>query len=74
MRKTRKNLLNTEAFLKAAAACEKEGGGVILFAGDHIAWALYIPSHTTLFIAADSEIKAVQKCRSFACKKKGANR
>ena len=32
-----KNLLNTEAFLKAAAACEKEGGGVIL-----VAWALCI--------------------------------
>ena len=40
-------------------ACEKVGGGVILVAEDHIAWALwYIPSHTTLFIAADSEIKA----------------
>ena len=37
-----KDLLNTEAFLAAAAACEKVGGGVILVAGDHIAWALCI--------------------------------
>ena len=54
-----KDLLNTEAFLAAAAACEKAGGGVILVAGgSYCMGTIYIPSDTTLFIAADSEIRA----------------
>ena len=53
------NLLNTEAFLAAAKACEEAGGGVILVAGgSYCMGTIYIPSHTILFIAADSEIKA----------------
>ena len=42
-----KDLLNTEAFLKAASACEKAGGGVILVAGgSYCMGTVYIPSHT----------------------------
>lgn len=66
-----KNLLNTEAFLKAAAACEKEGGGVILVAGgSYCMGTVYIPSHTTLFIAADSEIKASRNVDLLLAKEK----
>lgn len=66
-----KNLLNTEAFLKAAVACEKEGGGVILVAGgSYCMGTVYIPSHTTLFIAADSEIKASRNVDLLLAKEK----
>lgn len=66
-----KNFLNTEAFLKAAAACEKEGGGVILVAGgSYCMGTVYIPSHTTLFIAADSEIKASRNVELLLAKEK----
>lgn len=46
-----KDLLNTEAFLKAAAACEKEGGGVILVAGGIIlhGHCVYSVSHNTVY-------------------------
>ncbi len=67
----KKNLLNTEAFLKAAAACEKEGGGVILVAGgSYCMGTVYIPSHTTLFITADSEIKASRNVDLLLAKEK----
>ena len=66
-----KDLLNTEAFLAAAAACEKVGGGVILVAGgSYCMGTVYIPSHTTLFIAADSEIKASRNVDLLLAKKK----
>ena len=66
-----KDLLNTEAFLKAASACEKAGGGVILVAGgSYCMGTVYIPSHTTLFIAADSEIKASRNVDLLLAKKK----
>lgn len=70
-----KNLLNTEAFLNAAAACEKEGGGVILVAGgSYCMGTVYIPSHTTLFIAADSEIKASRNVDLLLAKGKRTDR
>lgn len=66
-----KDLLNTEAFLSAAAACEKAGGGVILVAGgSYCMGTVYIPSHTTLFIAADSEIKASRNVDLLLAKEK----
>ena len=66
-----KDLLNTEAFLKAASACEKAGGGVILVAGgSYCMGTVYIPSHTTLFIAADSEIKASRNVDLLLAKEK----
>ena len=66
-----KNLLNTEACLKAAAACEKAGGGVILVAGgSYCMGTVYIPAHTTLFIAADSEIKASRNVDLLLAKEK----
>lgn len=66
-----KDLLNTEAFLAAAAACEKVGGGVILVAGgSYCMGTVYIPSHTTLFIAADSEIKASRNVDLLLAKKR----
>lgn len=54
-----KEVLNTQAFLAAAKACEEAGGGTILVAGGSY-WmgSIYLPSHTTLFIAAGSEIVA----------------
>ena len=54
-----KERLNTEAFRAAARACEQAGGGTILVAGGSY-WmgAVHVPSNTTLFIAADSEIVA----------------
>ena len=57
--KPEKDLLNTKAFLEAAKACEQAGGGVILVAGgSYCMGTIYIPSNTTLFITADSEIRA----------------
>lgn len=51
--------LNTEAFHKASKACEEAGGGTILVAGgSYRMGTVWIPSNTTLFIAADSEIEA----------------
>ncbi len=51
--------LNTEAFMAASNACKKAGGGTILVAGGSY-WmgTVEIPSNTTLFIAAGSELVA----------------
>ena len=66
-----KDLLNTEAFLAAAKACEKNNGGVILVAGgSYTMGTVYIPSHTTLFIAPDSEIKASRNVELLLAKEK----
>ncbi len=55
------NRLNTEAFWLAAKACEEQGGGTILVAGgSYLMGTVWIPSNTTLFIAADSEIVAAK--------------
>ena len=54
-----KYLLNTEAFAAASKACEEAGGGTILVAGgSYWSGTINLPSNTTLFIAADSEIVA----------------
>lgn len=54
-----KYLLNTEAFAAASRACEEAGGGTILVTGgSYWTGTVRIPSNTTLFIAADSEIVA----------------
>ncbi len=54
-----KYLLNTQAFAAAAKACEEAGGGTILVAGgSYWTGTIFIPSHTTLFVAADAEIVA----------------
>lgn len=51
--------LNTEAFWRAAKACEEAGGGTILVAGgSYRMGTVWIPSDTTLFIASDAEIVA----------------
>ena len=69
--KPEKDLLNTEAFLAAAKACEQAGGGVILVAGgSYTMGTVYIPSHTTLFIAPDSEIKASRNVDLLLAKEK----
>ncbi len=69
--KPEKDLLNTDAFLAAAKACEQSGGGVILVAGgSYCMGTVYIPSHTTLFIAADSEIKASRNVELLLAKEK----
>ena len=53
--------LNTEAFWRAAKACEEAGGGTILVAGgSYRMGTLWVPSDTTLFIAADAEIVAAK--------------
>ena len=62
-----KERLNTQAFWAAAKACEEAGGGTILVAGGSY-WmgAVSIPSNTTLFIAADSEIVASRNVREMS--------
>lgn len=67
-----KEVLNTQAFLAAAKACEKAGGGTILVAGGSY-WmgAVYLPSNTTLFIAGDSEIVASRNVREMAALSEG---
>ncbi|MDD2214546.1 MAG: glycosyl hydrolase family 28 protein, partial [Oscillospiraceae bacterium] len=51
--------LNTAAFQKAADAAAANGGGVILVAGGiYRMGTVWIPSHTTLFVAADACLEA----------------
>ena len=67
--------LCTEAFRQAAACLRTRGGGTLLVQdGSYITGSFSLPDYTTLFVAADAEIRAWQEVMSLSKARRDALR
>ena len=66
------DLLNTEPIRQACEACRDAGGGTVLVAGgSYRTGTVRLYSHTTLFIAPDSELVASRNADDLICRIEG---
>ena len=65
-------MLNTGAIRAACEACRDEGGGIVLIAGgSYRSGRVRLYSHTTLWIAADAELRASRNADDLICRIEG---
>ncbi|MBR6028752.1 MAG: hypothetical protein IKP40_06630 [Clostridia bacterium] len=65
-------VLSTEGIRRACEACRDAGGGVVLVSGGRYrSGTVRLYSHTTLFVAADSELRASRNCDDLIIRPEG---